>query len=60
MCKKHKITPCDIKENARQLARAARTLVRTEGLRKKAALERQEKLKEQNAITLEALVLHKA
>lgn len=35
LCRKHKRTPSDIKENARQLARATRTLIRTEGLRKK-------------------------
>lgn len=52
-CKKHKVTPGDIKENARQLAKAARTLVRTKGLRKKAELERRGSLKEQNATMLE-------
>ncbi|XP_022710750.1 DNA ligase 1-like, partial [Varroa jacobsoni] len=46
LCKKHKVTPNDIKENARQLARAVRTLKRTEGLRKKAELERRNSLEE--------------
>lgn len=36
LCKKHKVTPCDIKANVRHLVRAAKTLVRTDGLRKKA------------------------
>lgn len=46
------------RENVRQLTKAARTLVRIEKLRNKAELERQEKLREQNAMALEALVLH--
>lgn len=55
LCKKHKVTPCDIKENARQLASATRTLIRTEGLREKAELERRSRLKEQDATMSEAL-----
>lgn len=60
MCKKHKVTPCGIKEKARQLARAARTLGRTEGLRKKAELKQREKLRKQNVMALETPVLHEA
>lgn len=60
LCKKHKVAPCGIKEKARQLARAARTLGRTEGLRKKAELKQREKLREQNVMARETLVLHEA
>lgn len=42
LCKKHNITSCDIKNDVKQLFKAVKALIRTEGLRIKAELERRE------------------